>query len=149
MSAIRSVLIVSAGLALGAAALGSASAEGPNSATRYSFEPAEGGFLRLDRETGATSFCRAEGEGYACAATREGGVAADAERIRALEARVAELEARLKAEGLKPDRPAAQLELPTDEQMDRIAGFLRGAMKRMKSIVRELEIEENPQGERL
>ncbi|WP_020181289.1 hypothetical protein [Methylopila sp. M107] len=104
---------------------------------RYELKPVEGGFLRLDRQTGLTAVCRPSGEGYACRATDEG-ASAEAALVASLEKRVAELEAKVKAlsgdaAAKQPSRDAT-LDLPSDEQIDRVAGFLERALQRLKKL---------------
>ena len=61
---------------------------------RYQITPAEGGFLRLDRENGATSFCSPSGDGYACRPATDAERRADSEASR-IEKRLAAIEERL------------------------------------------------------
>lgn len=126
-------------LALGALAPATSAAE------RYELKPVEGGFLRLDRDSGLTEFCKPSGEGYACRPTAEG-ASADAAMIAALEKRVAELEAKVKALSGDPAKSAASrdptLDLPSDEQVDRVASFLERALKRLKQIAGDVEKDE-------
>lgn len=112
---------------------------------RYEIRPAESGFLRLDRQTGAVSFCTPSAEGYACRP------ATDAERSAQgapspIERRLAAIEDRLaKLEGGKPapspDAAAKDptLDLPTEEQMDRATSFLERAVKRLRDLAESLQ----------
>src|SRR5688572_24209289 len=86
-------------------ALSASTAAAEDSAGRYSFAPVEGGVLRLDAITGEVTLCRAGTEGASCAPNPAGtGHAGDtveaAERIAALERRIAALEARGEPEAL-------------------------------------------------
>ncbi|GLK68488.1 hypothetical protein [Hansschlegelia plantiphila] len=133
----------------------------PPGGDRFQIQPAEGGFLRLDRETGATSFCAASGDGYACKPVSEAGTPPDASEIARLEARVAALEAQVRQSpsGLPPapplppgDGPQAKdpkLDLPSDEQFDRVTSFIERALRRLKRFADEMQKEDPPQGERL
>ncbi|MDR4308657.1 hypothetical protein IHQ68_18710 [Chelatococcus sambhunathii] len=120
---------------------GAVRAQSPAAGERYELKPIEGGFLRLDRETGLTALCKPSGDGYACRPSAEGR-SADAAMIAALEARVAALEAKVKALSGDPatGKPAdPTLSLPSDEQVDRVAGFLERALKRLKKIAEEAQ----------
>lgn len=136
--------------ALGAAALvvlGAfvAKAE-PTSGQRYEMKQVEGGFLRLDRESGLTSLCKPSGEGYACRPTDEGR-SADAAMVAQLEKRVAALEAKITAltaekQALKDDARDPTLDLPSDDQVDRVAGFLERTIRRFKRLADDMQREE-------
>lgn len=115
-------------------------APGPN----YELKPVEGGFLRLDRNSGATAFCQPAGEGYACRPAAEDGGAGPS--VVDLEKRVAELERRVKELGGDPASPKATkrdptLDLPSDEQVDRLATFLERAMKRFRQLATDMQKE--------
>lgn len=123
-------------------------------AERFEITPAEGGFLRLDRETGATAFCAPSGEGYACRPSTEADRAAGNDAARGLDKRLAAIEDRLKAlEGAAPGATASRdptLDLPTEQQMDRVTSFFERAMKRLKQIAEEMQKPEpDPDRQRL
>ncbi len=111
---------------------------------RYELQQTEGGFLRLDRDSGLTAFCSATGDGYACRPVAEGKTAQDA-MIAKLEKRVAELEQKVKALSETKAAPAAAaprdptLDLPSDEQVDRVAGFLERALKRFRRLADDVQ----------
>ncbi|RXF68456.1 hypothetical protein [Hansschlegelia zhihuaiae] len=143
----RALGLLAAAAAIGGAAIVSSAWAEPPPADRYELKQVDGGFLRLDRQTGMTSLCAPAGDGYACRPTAEGG-SADAAMVAQLEKRVAELEARVKA--LSPDRSASlkgavprdpTLDLPTDEQVDRVASFLERATRRFKKLATEMQRE--------
>lgn len=134
--------------ALLSAALSAPAAAAP--ADRYQITPAEGGFLRLDRETGTTAFCAPSGEGYACRASTETERSATGDPAARIEKRLAAIEERLKAlEGAAPGTALNRdptLDLPTEQQIDRAASFFERAMKRLKQIAEDLQKSE-PQSE--
>lgn len=118
-------------------------------ADRYEFRAAEGGFLRLDRETGAASFCSASGEGYACRPATETERLA-ASPVTEIEKRVAAIEERLKKlEGAPPLAPDASADLPTNEQIDRAAGFVQRALKRLRELAEEIQKDDEAERQRL
>jgi len=93
--------------------------------------PTQGGFLRLDKETGAVSFCTVDAGLSVCR------VSAD-ERA-ALENEIARLRrdnAELKtARG--PNAPGASSGLPKDEDMERALSFTERFMRRIMRIFKE------------
>jgi hypothetical protein len=102
---------------------------------RYSFVPVEAGALRLDLQTGEVALCRAGADGPHCteAAAASPGTtdtAALVDRLSALEARVASLEA---------ERDGGPL--PDDEAMERVMALTERAMRRFFSVVEEMKRE--------
>lgn len=98
-------------------------------ADRFSLQPVEGGFLRLDKETGAVSFCTAKDGVAAC---RLG-----AEERTALEAEIARLRqenARLKSTGLSQQKPS---QLPSEQEFERAMSFTERFLRRIMRIFRE------------
>lgn len=115
---------------------------------RYQLAPAEGGFLRLDRETGATAFCETTGEGYACRPVAEEGQPST-DRVAELEKKIAEIEKRLKTPGAAPSPSSGPTaDLPTDEQVDRVTGFIERAVKRLRRMAEELQKEDEQPADR-
>lgn len=151
----RALTLMSAAALIGAVAL-SASLGGPAGAEtlradRFEMKPVDGGFLRLDRDTGATAFCSASADGYACTPAGEDRAGSQAEITR-LEARVATLEEQVRTlgaglpptpalpkDGSAPKDEQQSLNLPTDKQIDDLASFFERAVRRMKKLATELE----------
>ncbi|GAC1339761.1 MAG: hypothetical protein NVSMB26_27680 [Beijerinckiaceae bacterium] len=100
---------------------------------RYSMNPAQDGFLRLDTRTGAVAMCRLVNGAPECR------LAAD-ERA-ALEAEIARLQAENKELRAKaPPGPSAAnppSTLPSDQDMDRALSFAERFMRRMMRLMRE------------
>ena len=137
--------LLAAAVSAAALALTPIAARSQASAPNYELKPVEGGFLRLDRNSGLTAFCRPAGEGYACRPTAEDGKAETA-LIAELEKRVAALEQRVKELGGDPGPAQATkrdptLDLPSDEQVDRVATFLERALKRFKQLATDMQKE--------
>lgn len=123
-----------------------AKAEPPPSGQRYEMKQVEDGFLRVDRESGLTAFCKPSGEGYACRPTDESR-SADAAMVAQLEQRVAALEAKVamltaEKKSLKDDARDPTLDLPTDDQVDRVAGFLERTLRRFKRLADDVRTED-------
>ncbi len=97
---------------------------------RFSMTPTQGGFLRLDKELGAVSFCTVEAGLSLCR------ISAD-ERA-ALESEIARLRrenAELKAAG--GGAPGASPVLPREEDMERVLSFTERFMRRIMRIFKE------------
>jgi hypothetical protein len=117
-----------------------ASPAGAAEAGRYVLKDVDGGFIRLDTETGAVSHCRSRDELWRCEPVADAQAALQdeinrlAEENAALEQRLADLET--------PDGEAgtgAQLQLPSDEDFDRIFGFFERFMQRFIDFARSLK----------
>jgi hypothetical protein len=96
---------------------------------RFSLQPTEGGFLRMDKQTGEVSFCTAKDGVASC---RLG-----AEERAALEAEIARLRsenAKLKAAGLTPQRPSA---LPSEQEFERAMSFTERFLRRIMRIFKD------------
>lgn len=121
-------------------------------AGRYTMVPAEGGFVRLDTETGTVSHCRrgeaSGGSVWTCAAipedvlSRPDPVVAMSGKVDDLEREVADLRDRLDdLEG----RLAAPTSAPPsgDPELDRALNFSEELMSRFFGMVREMKRETN------
>ncbi|MFY9655964.1 MAG: hypothetical protein WAK01_05155 [Methylocystis sp.] len=99
---------------------------------RFSMTPADGGFLRLDKQTGAVSFCTVEGGASVCRAGPD-------ERA-TLEKEVAQLKrenAELKAgRELSRDQSGAS-PLPKEEEFERALSFAERFIRRMVPVLKE------------
>lgn len=120
-AALALVLTVSAGAAEG----------------RYVLKDVEGGFIRLDTETGAVSHCGLRNETWRCEPVADAQAALQdeinrlAEENAALEQRLAELE-----QGEPGTGP--RVELPSEEDIDRIFGVFERFMQRFIDFARSL-----------
>jgi hypothetical protein len=96
--------------------------------------PAEGGFLRLDTETGSVSFCSVKDGQSMCRA----GV----DEIAGLEAEVARLrqenaELKSKLSGAPAAQPKDSSGLPSEEEFDRTLSYAERFLRRIMKILRE------------
>lgn len=129
-------------LAAGAARAQAPAAEPPQSeAGRFAMSPAEGGMLRLDKQTGAVSFCTVEGGLSVCRVAAEERDALQGE-IERLVRENADLRAKLP--GAAPEA-APRKGLPGEEEFERALSFTERFLRRMMKLFRE----EAPKGESL
>ena len=98
---------------------------------RFSMTPTQGGFLRLDRETGAVSFCAVDAGLSVCRVSADERAALETE-IERLRRDNAELKT---ARG--PNAPGASSGLPKDEDLDRVLSFTERFMRRIMRIFKE------------
>lgn len=95
---------------------------------RFSLQPAEGGFLRLDRETGAVAYCSVKGGVSLCrlGADERAAFEAEIERLRAENAR-------LKAAAA----PAPPSTLPNEQEFEKALSFTERFLRRIMRIFKE------------
>lgn len=105
-------------------------AAGPD---RYSMAPAEGGFLRLDKQTGAVSFCAVKEGVSLCRASADERATLEAELSR-LRQENAELKSRLaEAPAARPNGST----LPSEEEFERTLSFTERFLRRIMRVFRE------------
>jgi len=108
---------------------------------RFSMTPAENGFLRLDRETGAVSFCAVQGGAAVCRAGADERLALTGE-VERLRQENADLKARLAG---PPQSTLPRSAVPGEVEMERALGFTERFLRRILRIFRE----EAPRGDTL
>lgn len=132
--------------------------------TRFSFEPSQNGYLRLDHETGQVAYCSGGTAGWTCEAVPEQRAALEKE-IGRLQNEVAALKREIAAlrEPPPPPRPPAELtppppapkdadkgkegdkgsdltiRLPTQEDIDRATAALQRAWGRVLDMIGQLK----------
>lgn len=136
---------------LGATLAVGAGAEEPRG--RYTISPADGGFVRLDTETGAMSFCSGKEETWACkpmpdAEQKLQSRVDDLEREnRALkdERRLAERGSSGAAPPLEgdtaPPLPPGELPMPNERDVDKLFDYVEGMVNKFKERIQRLEKE--------
>jgi hypothetical protein len=147
MSRAAVLVFLSVMLALPAAAQGPAT-EGDE--TRYTFNRADDGYLRLDIRTGQVSLCTRRPVGWVCQVVPDERVALEAEIAR-LQNENAALKKELLAHNLplpgtvKPDSPPAKkkhdprLRLPTDKDFDQVVAFIEKVWRRLVEMIVSLQ----------
>jgi hypothetical protein len=90
-----------------------------NPPSRFAFNRVDGGFLRLDNQTGQIAFCSPHAVGWACQAVPEDRAALEKEIAR-LQGEVASLKSEIAAlrEPPPPPRPPADLTPPATDQSE-------------------------------
>lgn len=150
----RRALAVAAALGLGIAGLAlapgeSRSADEPSG--RYTMSPADGGFVRLDTQTGAMSQCTKQSGQWACEPMADSDKALREENQR-LSAEVKSLQEQVKGMeevfGLgdtkaAPDgtKPRAELKLPSEQDVDQAFDYLERMVKKFQERMKKLEQE--------
>lgn len=136
-------------LVLGLSA-GAASAQTPPSSdARYEMSPVEGGFLRLDKQTGAVAMCARRGEEWTCESVDDRTAATNAPRD-AVEAENHELKSRVKAleealknieesPGVGNGPPVPKSQLPTEEEVDQAFDYVERIFKKFRDRIRRLD----------
>jgi hypothetical protein len=116
--------------------------------------PAEGGVIRLDRETGAMSFCSGTGGNWACKDMPESETALK-KRLEELEGEKRALEAerqlrdgplpgpsaRAPEAGDAVPAPPGDLPIPNERDVDKLFDYVEGMVKKFKERIDRLERE--------
>jgi uncharacterized protein (UPF0335 family) len=128
-------------------------------AGRYTMTPVEGGFARLDRETGAMSICTGKEGDWVCKPV--------AEKQQEMQRRIEQLESENKTlkteakpaepplsspEGAPmpgdalpgdtvPPAPPGNLDMPTEKDVDKLFDYVEGMVKKFKERIDRLEKE--------
>lgn len=105
-------------------------------ANRYHMERTEQGFIRLDQQTGAVSYCREEADGLACRLAADERAAFEQE-LDILAKRVDALEKRLDAASAPP-------RLPNDAEVEKTLSIMERFMRRFMAIIGESAPETAP-----
>ena len=152
----------SRGLRIAVLACAAALQTGPSHAAdppkgRYTMLPTEGGFVRLDTETGVTSICARRGDDWACEAMPDGQQALR-DQIAKLEAENKRLQDEMRlmeetigiaprpgepgaAGPMSPDAgpPAPKPTIPTEKDVDRMFDYIEGMVRKFKERIERME----------
>lgn len=128
-------------------------AAGEEKPGRYSMSPADGGFVRLDTETGAMAFCKRSSDGaWACEAMpdREAAMRQDLQRLeRENEAlRRGQTPPPAAQEPAEPAPPGGEgkVPLPSEEDVDKVFDYVEGMVRKLKERLKRLEEKEADKG---
>lgn len=105
----------------------------PNDSWRFKLQKVDGGFLRLDAQTGQVSFCREREGNWSCETAADDRAALEAE-IRRLTDRVTALEK-------QAHDPGNRFRTPSDQEIEQVMGFFEKMMKRFRGVVENLKKE--------
>jgi hypothetical protein len=105
---------------------------GAQSPQRFTFQPVEGGVMRLDTETGHVSHCTRAGESFACRS-----VADDRAALQEEIDRLKRENAQLRTAGSGKPEQGGALKLPTEEDIDKAMGVFEKMMRRMMRTFRD------------
>jgi hypothetical protein len=144
-----------AGFIVAMLAAGAGAAMAADAAGRYSMSPADGGFVRLDTQTGLMSLCQKAGTDWSCADMAE---SADSvrKRLNELEAENKALKDDVKrmeetfglAEGApgKPGEPTPKITMPSEQDVDKAFDYLEGMIKKFRERMKKLEDQQGSEG---
>ncbi|WP_246659154.1 hypothetical protein [Rhizobium sp. FY34] len=105
-------------------------------ANRYRMERTEQGFIRLDQQTGAVSYCREAADGLSCRLAADERAAFEQE-LDILAKRVDALEKRL-------DAASTPQRLPSDAEVEKTLSIMERFMRRFMAIIGESAPETAP-----
>jgi hypothetical protein len=108
----------------------SAFAQTPN---RFSFQPVDGGLMRLDTETGQVSLCTKTGVDFICRSVADDRAALDDEITRLKR----ENDTLRQAQAGRPGSAAPKLSLPSEEELDKAMTMFEKMMRRMMKSFNE------------
>lgn len=121
--------------------------------SRFTMSPTEGGFVRLDTQTGEMAFCQRENRQWTCAPMEDVAARTREElrelrrKNRALRDEIARLDQQLGKDPDRPDQlppradrgPVPGLNLPSEAEVDRALDYFGNILKKFKDQIRKLE----------
>lgn len=139
-------MMMAAALAALAGATAATAGTADNSTGRYTMSPVDGGFLRLDTQTGAVSMCARTGTAWACTPVEDRSGASTAAELSKLESENKDLKDRIKSlEDSGAARqpldapPSGKAELPTEQEVDQALDYLERVYKKVRDRVKNLD----------
>jgi hypothetical protein len=158
MRASKLVCWLVAGSSLAAASLPAVAVAAEEPGGRYTMSPADGGgFVRLDRLTGAMALCTRKDDKWSCEDMHDSQrtLMSEVDKLRAdnksLKDQVEQLEETLGIGENQTDapKPRAQLTLPTEQDVDKAFDYLEGIVKKLRERMQRLEAEQQKDGKAL
>lgn len=117
-----------------------------NAGGRFTMSPVDGGFLRLDKDTGAVAMCARSGTTWGCTPVEDHTPAASAAELSKLEQENRDLKDRVKAleETLETKipldaPPGGKMQLPTDQEVDQALDYLERVYKKVRDRMKDLD----------
>lgn len=111
---------------------------------RYTMTPVEGGFMRLDTETGSVALCTRKGETWTCepvsdkAASPEDKARLETEN-KALKDRVKELEAAGPPDKAPEGPPGGVTKLPSEKEVDEALDYVERMYKKFRDRLQKIQ----------
>jgi hypothetical protein len=109
----------------------------PTADNRYRLEKTETGFVRLDQQTGAVSFCREEAGGLTCRMAADERMTFEQE-LDMLARRVEALEKKSDASVSRPAGP------PSEAEIEQSLSIMERFMRRFMGLIEEFREEDRP-----
>jgi hypothetical protein len=145
----RMAVLILAALALAVPAAFAQGTPAESDETRYTFNRADDGYLRLDGRTGQVSICTRRSVGWACQAVPDERTALEAEIAR-LQGENVTLKKELIARNLplpgtvKPEPPAGKpeeprVQLPSDAELNKVMNFMEKVWRRLVEMIVTLQ----------
>lgn len=122
---------------------------------RFAMTPVDGGFMRLDTETGAVALCTRKADAWACEPVDDKTAASDDKakieaENKALKDRIKALEESQAAGKPAPDGgyqtepPGGISKLPTEEEVDKALDYVERMFKKFRDRVQKFETPSDP-----
>ncbi len=134
------------GAALLVALAGSAVANAPEGdrTGRFTLQPIDGGFLRMDTVTGDVSLCAKKGTSVACEPVNDDrDLQKELSRLntenKALKAEIKRLEEVFDKDQGRPTSRAPKFEIPTEEDVDKALTYLERMFKKFRDKLKDFE----------
>ena len=118
---------------------------------RFAMSPVDGGFLRLDKETGAVALCARKEEAWVCNPV-EDHAASQNEKVAKLELENRDLKGRVKSleDSLEtgkppvlpdgpPGPPGGKMQLPSEEEVDKALDYVERMFKKFRDRLGRLD----------
>jgi hypothetical protein len=137
-SARHAALVVSALAVLTATAMAADPPRPDTASGRFTMHPADGGFLRLDTQTGQMSMCQRSGGAWACNSLPDERLALEREN-QELKNSVKRLEDMAGVGEPRQSEKSPMAKLPTEDDVDKAMSYVQRMLKKFKDKVRELE----------
>lgn len=145
----RPVYLVVPAMALALAGVGAVSVSGQERQGRYTMSPVDNGFVRLDTETGAMALCGRRDSKWVCEPMDDEAQAlrSELDRLRAENKRLQALAAVPPSTdgGLNADRPPRELELPSEQDIDKAFDYVERMFRKFRERIKEFDKDE-PKG---
>ena len=145
-----SVILLGTTLAVGGAGIAiAASPDGAAAANRYIMTPTDGGFVRMDTQTGILSFCTTESGTVSCKLSQDDRVAIlrQLDQLKTKNKELKEenrrLEDMLLGDGKDKDKGMSgrkrTFKLPSEKEVDQALGYIERMYKKFRDKIKELE----------